>query len=352
MSLSMTGEQFRSVVQAGVLAPSADNHHPFLFQRTDDGIIMRGDREFLNAAYHRRILLRMSAGAVVQNMVLEAGRLGFGVRFRWFPDAADRACIARLEFGSEHEPDPELAHAIPLRHTNRRLRFSGPAVPRAVLGRLEADVKAVAGAQLVWLDGPETRRKALSLIRLAEAERFRCRPMHQELFSSVRFDVGWGRTAEEGLAPGALGVERLLHGAFAMLRHWPVMRALNLVGGYQFMGFRAGDLPCRLSPHLAVIVTDLPVESGAMAVGQAFERVWLRANAVGLALQPLAASALFTLEGYADVRESIRHQLARGWADIVGDARPLIVFRLGMAEAPAIRCGRRALETYVVQDHA
>jgi len=347
MPLPLTGEQFQSVVRAGVLAPSADNRHPFNFECVGDAIRIRGDADFLKASYHRRILLRVSAGAIVQNMILEAGTLGFGVRTRWFPDPGDPTFVARLDLEDGGEAETQLAGAIPFRHTNRRLLFRGPGLGREQREALERDVAIVAGARLVWLDGVPVRNKALRLIRLSEAERFRNRSMHEELFSSVRFGVGWHRVSDEGLAPGALGVERPLRPIFATLRHWSLMRLLNLVGGHHFMGVRAGDLPCRFAPHLAVVVTDLEVEPGALAVGQAFERLWLRAHALGLALQPLAASALFALQGYEDVPTELRYQLQRGWADIVGDARPLIVFRLGRASAPAVGSGRRPLETYL-----
>ncbi len=347
MPLPLTSEQFLSLVRAGILAPSADNRHPFRFAYSSDTIRVRGDESFLNASYHRGILLRISLGAVVQNLMLEAGTQGFGVRTHWFPDPADPAFVAQLGLSAGGDAEPQLAAAIPHRHTNRKLYFQGPPLDPEQLETLEHEVELVAGARLVWLDARPVRGKALRLIRLSEAERFRNRPMHEELFSSVRFDVGWNRVSDEGLAPGALGVEPPLRPIFRSLRHWSLMRLLNFVGGHHFMGIRAGDMPCRFAPHLAVIVTDWAVEQGAVAVGRAFERLWLRAQASGLALQPLAASALFALPGYGDVPSALRHQLQRGWSDIVGDARPLMVFRLGMATAPEIGSGRRPLETYV-----
>ena len=350
MTQLLTPAQFRSIVQAGVLAPSADNHLPFLFDHADTAILLYGNADFQQAGFHRRILMCISAGAVVQNMTIAASLYGRSLNAQWFPDPESPALIARVEVGPTAEPDFELARAISQRHTNRRLRFRGPRLPVAQHHRLSSEVNAASGVSIEWLDAPETRRSALRLIRWAESERFRCEPMHKELFGSVRFDVGWNQGVDQGLAPGTLGVERLLRGPFTALRHWSVMRALSTVGGHRVLGFRAGDLPCRLSPHLAVIATSLPGELGALAVGGAFERLWLRASTFGLALQPLVASALFALEGYQDVREVVRERLRRGWADILGQTlQPLVVFRLGLASAPAITNGRLEVESYMRQ---
>lgn len=339
--------QFRALVQAGILAPSADNHHPLRFERKDHALVVRATDEFLAAPFHRRVLLWISAGAVVQNMLLEASRQGLEYQVTWAPEPGQPDLLARLEPGPGFAGDSELADAIPSRRTNRALRFSGPRLEPTELAVFERDVRTAPGASLIWADSPASRAEAVRLIRVAEGERFRCAPMHHELFSSVRFDLGWHVPADQGLSPGALGVERPLRPAFALLRHWPVMRALNLVGGHHFMGIRAGSLPSRLCPHLAVIAVDGELDAGARSAGMAFERVWLRASTLGLEVQPLAAAALFALDGYRDVRPSVRRRLAEGWARLAPGRRPMMVFRLGRAAPPPIGTARKPLDSYL-----
>jgi hypothetical protein len=94
------------------------------------------------------------------------------------------------------------------------------------------------------------------------------------------------------------------------------------------------------------LTTTLSLEEGALAVGRALERVWLRATKMGLAFQPFAAPALFALEGYKDVRSALRRQLAEGWSEVVPDGTPLLVFRLGRASSPQVRSGRPSIEHY------
>jgi hypothetical protein len=163
----------------------------------------------------------------------------------------------------------------------------------------------------------------------------------------VRFDIGWKASCEEGLPPGALEVEPPLRRPFQALRSWPLMRLLRLFGFDLLLGLRAGYLPCRLSPHIGVIATDLDLERGALAAGRALERQWLRATKMGLALQPAAAAVVLAL-GDPDIgiSQEVRHQLRTGWRSLVPHWTPVMLFRMGHAEKPSVVSSRKSLEHY------
>jgi hypothetical protein len=127
---------------------------------------------------------------------------------------------------------------------------------------------------------------------------------------------------------------------FKTLRHWGVMRALNHVGTHRFIGLRGAYLPCRVAPHLCALATTLDLGRGAVAVGRALERVWLRATGFGMAFQPFAGAALLALEGYREVDVTTRQRLKAGWARLCADATPLMVFRMGRSAPPPVRTSR------------
>jgi hypothetical protein len=332
--------QAQSIVEAGVLAPSADNRHMLRFRIGDGAIQLRGSEEFERAPFHRRVLALISFGAVVENMVLRAAALGYEAEVTGSNDTRAGADLAVLRFTSAAaRPDP-LEAAIASRHTNRRPFYRGPPLSEGEQRQLSKDAETIPGVRLLWLDSPDARRQALRLVTLAETERFRCEPMHADLFSSVRFDVGWRATASDGLPPGALAIEAPMRPLFKALRSWPVMRALNLVGTHRFIGLRGAYLPCRTAPHLCALATNLDLDRGAVAVGRALERVWLRAAAFGVAFQPFAGAALLALEGYRDVEVTTRQRLNAGWARLCPDSTPLMVFRMGRSALPPVRTSR------------
>jgi hypothetical protein len=286
------------------------------------------------------VLALISLGAVVENMVLRAAALGYETDVAGSNGGRADAPLAELRFTPAAARADALEAAIGSRHTNRRPFYRGPPLSEAERRQMTGDAGAVAGVRLFWLDSPDARRQALRLVTLAETERFRCEPMHADLFSSVRFDVGWRATASDGLPPGALAIEPPMRPLFKALRSWRVMRALNLVGTHRFIGLRGAYLPCRTAPHLCALTTTLDLDRGAVAVGRALERVWLRATAFGAAFQPFAGAALLALEGYRDVEVTTRQRLKARWARLCGDATPLMVFRMGRSVPPPVRTSR------------
>jgi nitroreductase len=348
-----TPEQLRFILESGILAPSADNHHPLRFEVDEDGVNIWYSRGGLpEQGGYKRVLVLLSMGAVSENLTLAAGRYGLHVEPELFPQPEKPNLVFRIRWlpGEWHDQDEaSLWEVIPLRHTNRSIRYRGPRLSPQEQDRLERLAEAQPGVGLSWLDEPNVRRKALALMRLAEGERFRNPVLHQELFSAIRFDTGWRKPCDDGLPPGALGVEPPLRPAFALLRHWRVMRIVNLIGGYRALGWRVADLPSRFAPHLAVISIRQPDDAGIFSAGRAFQRLWLAATQSGLAVQPMPASALYAWPGATreSVQAGLQQRLQQGWAGMVSGQQPVMLFRLGGAPAPAITAGRKPLAHYL-----
>lgn len=341
-------ETLLAIAQSGVLAPSADNQHVFRFELTESAILLWPTSEFnVTAAHHRRVLGLISLGAVVENMRLRAGEFGLILRATWFP-VGSAGLIAKLELQpTPAAPGDELAAAIPDRHTNRRM-YRGPGLTDDETALLNTAVAPVEGVRLIWLHG-DARRRALGLIWRAESERFLRQRLHEELFSSIRFDLSWHETADRALPPGALEIEAPMRPLFKAMRYWALMRPLTWVGAHRLVGLRAGWLPCWQAPALGLLASSAPVDQGALAVGTALERLWLRATLLDLALQPMAASAVLPLQLPADggTSDEVRSALTAGWQTIAPGVTPLMVLRMGRAARPAVTSSRRPLDDYL-----
>lgn len=344
----MIHEMLLDIARSGVLAPSADNRHVFTIEITETAIRLWPRREFASTTQrHRRVLGLISLGAVVENMRLRAGEHGVSAHARWLPDGSSGPVVQLDLHATPATPADELAAAIPARHTNRGM-YHGPALSDVETTLLGASVAPVEGIQLIWLHG-DARRRALALIWRAESERFLRERLHEELFSSIRFDLSWHATADQALPPGALGIEAPMRPLFKALRHWALMRPLSWLGVHRLVGLRAGWLPCWQAPALGLLATSLPPEQGAVAVGTALERLWLRATLLDLALQPMAAAAVLPLQSAADrgASDELRTALVTGWQAICPGLTPLMVFRMGRAAEPEVRAGRQPVEAYL-----
>ncbi|MCV2355476.1 hypothetical protein LNV09_15100 [Paucibacter sp. B2R-40] len=342
----------KDIARHGVMAPSADNKLEYFFEFIGSSatICIRPGSDFSpTLPRHKRVLSLLAFGAIVENMLLRATELGFVGESSWLP-CDDLSIIARVCFSKNIEisPDP-LATAIPFRQTNRQIFFRG-APTSMQKDLLAAEVQKHAGTRLLWLEG-DKRWRALKLIWLAESERFCSIRLHEELFSTIRFDLGWKDTCDQGLPPAALEVESVMRPMFKAIRHWPLMRCLSAVGVHRLLGLRAGFLPAWQAPALGIVLTSLPIEEGAVAAGRSFERLWLRATIDRLVLQPMAASAVLSLQEDTDLYSSkkCRNSLRSEWADLFPGEWPAMVFRMGgmlKTDLPSVKTGRRLLSSY------
>lgn len=345
----VTEDQLDFILESAVLAPSADNHHRFSFRIAGQTVHVDATEGPLpGAGGYKRVLALLSLGAMSENFTIAASRFGLGVEAELLPESSAADCLLRLRLHPDGvEADP-LWHAIPLRHTSRQLRFRGPALADPERQELDTAAHAVGSPRVTWLTAGHQRDSVIRMMRRAETERFRSKLLHEELFSAIRFDLGWHAPAPQGLPPGALAIEAPLRPLFAMLRHWPVMRAAQFIGLHHILGFRSCELPCRLSPELGLITAPAVDSQSVFDAGRAFQRVWLAATKQGRALQPMPASALYALEGaHAEgIPERLQRELATGWKSVLDNDTPLILFRMGRASTSPVHAGRLPTATY------
>lgn len=345
-------DTINSLLASAIQAPSADNHHRIRFQLVEDALNVRySEPKLPPPGSYKRVLALMSLGAVAENLTIAASHMGIQTDTVLFPEATQPDWImqARLWPAAQGTRVDPLFQAIPLRHTNRNLRFHGPKMTSAERGELDAAAGTNPANQLLWLEEPLRRSHALRLMRRAETERFRNSVLHQELFSAIRFDVGWRAGCPTSLPPGALAVEPPLRPLFALLRHWPVMRLANLLGAHHLMGWRSCDLPCRLAPHLGMVAVTDTGDHSVFSAGRNFQRLWLAATKQGRVLQPMPASALFALEGarLEGIPADLQQGLKEGWKTTLGSpAIPVMLFRMGFAKPSAVVAGRREVAHY------
>lgn len=347
----MNDDARTAILRAGIAAPSADNSQPWRFAWRDDELELRIDANRSGRVSDTRYVLSdLAAGACLENMLIRARALGYAADLETFPNRGDELWVARIHWrpdSASDQPEP-LAAAIEQRHTNRRFPWRGP-VSADAQASLNAQARRISGPRLWWPRSPRQKQSALSLIRQAEALRFRSPTLHAELFSSVRFSAGWRATCEEGLAPAALAIEPPMRPLFQALRRPATMAIANRLGAAPVLGWRSAWLPIRLSPGLCLVVIPSPERSDVLAGGRALQRVWLQATLEGLSVQPYAAAGVLGL-GFVPVEPAHRSTLLRlgsALGGLCGSGHGLVFLRLGYARsAPSGRSGRRALASF------
>src|SRR3989344_1472778 len=267
------------IVQLAVHAPSGDNAQPWAFALGEDSLtlltIPGADATLYNFRERGSYLAH---GAVIENIVLAAAQRGYQASVYLLPQTPD--ATARISFvAGVPAPDP-LATMILMRATNRK--------PYEVKPLAVQDREAVAGAAH-GVEGVEARLvedtsdiAALAVaISVNERLLMENRQLHDFLFGMIR----WSQADEEakpGLYVKTMELPPPVQILFRfVLRYWPAVRALNLIGLSRFIPKQSALVYCATSAIGVIILKD-EAEADFIQAGRAFERVWLAATLRGL----------------------------------------------------------------------
>ena len=260
-------EQLRAAVAFGVQAPSGHNSQPWVF-RVHDGVLdLHADRtRALPVVDPEDRELVISCGAALFNIRIALRRFGLAAEVTLLPDAADPDLLARVRLGRPHQATDEdhaLFKAIPRRRTYRH-PFEDRPVPADLLGLLQAGAERE-GAWLHALTSDADRRTLAEVIAEGDRRQMSERSFRRELAVWTHPDRAKSR---DGMPGSALGLSALMASVGPL-----AIRTFDLGRGRA-----AWDLElAQRSPALVVLGSTSDGVADWMAVGQAMQRVLLRA---------------------------------------------------------------------------
>lgn len=279
-------------------APSGGNSQPWRFALDPDtgtiacAVVPDRAVTVLDDGLHAA---HLACGAAAEHLVIAATALGLAVELDAHPDPeqpelAWRASLRRAELAV----DP-LVRAIERRCTNRQ---RGPRVALArEASEALADEAARAGGSLTIVDD-EVRLAALArLLARAERQRLLCARLHRDMFDEIRWTRASALETRDGLDVRTLELNPTEAAGMTLLSSWEVMQTLRDVDGGEGL-----DRPTREAVEgasaIALIRAPGRGHRAYATGGRALARVWLRATALGLAVQPMSA-ILFLLQHIA-----------------------------------------------------
>ena len=300
-------EQLCFLLNYAVLAPSRHNSQPWLFRVDEHGIEVYADRS-------RRLPvvdaddreLTISCGAALANLLIALHHFGYATSVEIHADADHPDLLARLSHcGSIEAADEEhlLFQAIQKRRTNRRL-FEDREVPASLISEIE-DIAMREGTGVRIIRGKEARSAVTNLIARADQLLWTNQRYRQELAAWTRPDQDQRR---DGVPQNALGRQELMSSLGPPLLH-------TLIAEDEEVAHAHDMVPG--SPLLVVLSTFADSWFDWLAVGQALEKILLRACSDGI-----YASFFNQPIEVAPVRNELRNFFGRG-------EFPQIVLRMG-----------------------
>ena len=347
--------QIRQLVEAAALAPSGGNSQPWRWLWQAKRLHL-----FLDASHSRslldfRSLASIAAlGAAAENLVLAAHSHGLGVRLEEFPAGHQSPLAAVFEFGARGGEGDEpadadgLAEWIPVRVTNRR-RAARSIFADAVFDALTGSAGDRASTRLRWIRTAEGLDEAGRILGAGDRLLFLDERLHREMMSEIRFEEGTARVTCRGIPVETLDLMPSDRAGLEISRSWPALALVREWGGggnLEKMSRKA----IASSSAVGLLTMSGGERTDYFRGGRAFERVWLTAARLGVALQPMTAlSYLFARVhhgGGGDLDPATLAGLRALWPawaklfSLTGAEAEVLVFRLSAADPPSSRAPR------------
>ena len=334
-----------AVVHAAARAPSGGNVQPWTIAADDAGLTISVAPEHTTAIDVRYRGSCVAVGAALHNARIAASAAGLlGAVTVHDGDAGLPAATMTFGSGNDRELTDRYEHMLD-RTTNRRPGVSRP-LDDAQAGRL-AEAASREGARLCLV----TDRDDISTIGaiLAESDRIRflTPTLHREMIGELRWPPL--DSVETGIDVRALELDSAELSTLALLRRPDVMERLGELDAGRALGKSTAD---RVASSSAVAVVAIPGSTPRDYVrgGEATESVWIHAQALGLAVQPISPVFLYGVESaeleqlsprYATPLERLREELFDVVGAKAGEALAMVL-RLSHAPGPSVRSERLA----------
>lgn len=286
---SLSEDELKWLVDLAATAPSGGNSQPWVFSASADGLLCcevnaKRATSFLDFDGGAAVA---ACGAALCNLEIAAAWLGLAVETTW-PETPKQGRLFEARF----ERRPYVRTEIPLevlrsRCTNRNL---GSRVPLSDSERSQLLAVAERSRCLLQTVTDPNALEAIAAI-LGDVDRFRflCPPLHEEMMSELRWTPEDVEVTGDGIDVETLGLAPSDLVGLKLVARRSVVEVLKMLGA----GRRLATLSRRaVDAASAVVLLSVPGTDrhASFEGGRAFQRVWLEATMMGVAMQPMSAA--------------------------------------------------------------
>lgn len=347
-------EMIEDIAAAACHAPSGGNMQPWKWVYQRGNLVLFQIKELTSEFLDEHFIASYIAlGASIEQAVLRAAKYGFGTDVTYFPEGENKELIAVLRFREKaaESEDARLGAKVFERHTNRHIEKS-PAIPAEKLDSLKTTARKN-GSDLVVLRGSD-KDKVAGIIAMAEKLRLMNPLGHQNFLQEMRWTPEAAIASRDGVDLRTCDFTIVEETGLKLLRHQGVIDLLrNWNGGDAFLKLS------RKSTDNADVLGIITRHSGSsktdwLNAGRDLARVWIAANAAGLAFQPqspitLILERLNTGNHLCDEEAAALKEAKETLAEILSRynaGHPIFVFRLFLSTTNPVKSLRRDLNLH------
>ncbi|SDT97217.1 ThiF family adenylyltransferase [Desulfobacula phenolica] len=278
------------LLKAGIQAPSGDNSQPWKFSISENKIFVfldpDVDRSFFNV---NQIASMISCGAVIENIRIASGQIGFQPDIEYFSDETGVGGSIALHPG-QAQNDP-LYECIWKRHTNRTM-YRQENISGDVLRNCREAISCFPETRLHVVARKDGLKKLAGIIYQIDRIRTEHRPLHEHLNKMIRFSSREINESNDGLPLKNLQAGFAGEQFLKFTKPWQVMNFLNKTGIGRLVAMHS-YLGIINSSAVMLLTVGGMTDKDFLAGGRALQRVWLELTRHGYHVQPMTAATLF-----------------------------------------------------------
>lgn len=218
---------FNELIRKASLAPSADNMQPWEFRKKNDTIEVfpAVSRTLPNDVMH--MFTWISIGAAIQNIVIAASDYGYHANVNYISTIEKYKPAAIISFNTCKEKQ-SLAEYISLRCTNRN-PFTHKQIEAEIIEKLNQSIQGF-NANIHWTTLAADYSRLAYMDANASYIRLEHKPLHDELFSILRFTAKDIENTQFGLTTQSLGVPGYAVSFAMLLQYWSINQMISSTG--------------------------------------------------------------------------------------------------------------------------
>ena len=351
----LSKQELVKIVKSANLAPSGGNSQPWIWVFDKKGVL----HLFQNKSLSKTLLDYKSTGsllafgAALENIRLASAEMGVAVEITYTINQFEEDYIAQIRFVSKSKekilvPYGELSSGIALRCTNRK---NGP---KQVLSEEKLnDLKNIGIASDVFVEELSQQKDLVKLASVIGAmDRYRL--LHDQGYEDFMNEIRWSheeaKTSGDGIDIATLELDKSARAAMGLVRDSETVKFFRKYDlGYGLASI--SDETVLSSSAVLMLETEDYSPAAILNAGVALQRIWLKANMIGISVQPIAASLFlfqrvekevdtgFTLEETASIRD-LKAEL-NSLFNKEKKREEIFMIRLNVADEPSMRAYRR-----------
>lgn len=288
-------EEITKILEASVNAPSGSNSQPWSFQVKDEEILVfahpEKDHPVLNFQSRGTWIAH---GALVENIKIAAGALGFKTEIKIFPDSARPNLTAQVKLSEGPPAEEALFQVIPQRATNRKRYYPTPLTSEQKKYLAQSEKEVDGDVRIVWVEDKNQIERLGKAVAANEIVTLENQKLHQLFFD----EIVWTRKEEQkkmkGLFIKTMELKPPEEFFLRLFKRWSIMKTFAKLGFARKIAVSNAKNYANTPVMGLVVLKDDDKEF--LLAGRLIERIWLKATIFGFGFHLITGTMFFWQE--------------------------------------------------------